>query len=219
MPEELREEWIKFISQLFEMEEISFQRCTKPNQAVGDPTLILFSDASETAIGACAYIRWQTQDGSFHSSLLVAKSRLSPAKKTTIPRLELNGALLAARLSSFIKRECCIDFHDTFFIIDSEIVRAQIQRESYGFNTFVGVRIGEIQSLTKRDDWYWVESAKNIADLISRGASPSELRMGSDWQRGPDFLKEDVKGWPITQQDYSASQLPDIIVDRWGAVF
>ena len=74
------------------------------------------------------------------------------------------------------------------------------------------MRIGEIQSLTKRDDWYWVESAKNIADLISRGASPSELRMGSDWQRGPDFLKEDVKGWPITQQDYSASQLPDVIV-------
>ena len=211
MPEELREEWIRFISQLFEMEEISFQRCTKPNQALGGPTLILFSDASETAIGACAYIRWQTQDGSFHSSLLVAKSRLSPAKKTTIPRLELNGALLAARLSSFIKRECDIEFNQTYFIIDSEIVRAQIQRESYGFNTFVGVRIGEIQSLTKRDDWYWVESAKNIADLISRGASPSELRMGSDWQRGPDFLKEDVKDWPITQQDYSASQLPDVI--------
>ena len=208
IPENLRSGWIRFFTLLFDMEEIEFRRSTKPTNTIGEPSLVIFSDASEDAFGACAYIRWQIENGSFQSNLVVAKSRLSPMRKTTIPRLELNGALLAARLSNFITKEITTSFCKKYFIVDSEIVRAQIQRESYGFNTFAGVRIGEIQSVTDKNDWYWVEGSKNIADIITRGKNPLELGVESEWQTGPSFLKKAVGEWPV-RQTYSGDELPD----------
>jgi len=213
IPQDLRDDWIKFFMQLFDMEKIVFRRSTKPSTAIGEPSLVLFSDASEEAFGACAYIRWKTQDGSFRSNLLAAKSRLSPMRKITIPRLELNGALLAARLSSFIMKESVIPFCNIYFIVDSEIVRAQIQKESYGFNTFAGVRIGEIQDLTEKKDWYWVGGAKNIADIISRGTEPSKMGPDSEWQRGPSFMEKNVNDWPV-KQTYSGTDLPDQVATQ-----
>jgi len=65
--------------------------------------------------------------------------------------------------------------------------------------------------LTKGDDWYWVESSKNIADIISRGASPSRLELGSEWQCGPEFLQDDEEEWPL-EQSFSGSTLPDQII-------
>ena len=211
VPDNERAEWAKFFSDLFKMEKITFARSTRPSNAIGQPILIMFSDASEDAFGACAYVRWEMSNGSFESTLLVAKSRLAPMKKITIPRLELNGALLAARLRDFVSRETNMSFSKTYCIIDSEIVRAMIQKESYGFNTFVGVRIGEIQATTEKDDWYWIESAKNIADIISRGSDPSDLDENSEWQKGPKFLKDREEDWPI-RNSYSGVELPEQII-------
>ena len=38
-----------------------------------------------------------------------------------------------------------------------------IQKESYRFNTYAAVRVGEIQEATAPSDWYWVDGQKNIA--------------------------------------------------------
>jgi hypothetical protein len=57
-----------------------------------------FCDASERAFGACVYIRSGNANGNLHSQLLCSKSRVSPVKQVSIPRLELCGAQLLARL-------------------------------------------------------------------------------------------------------------------------
>ena len=99
-----------------------------------------------------------------------------------------------------------------------EIVRAMIQKESYGFNTYAAVRVGEIQEGTSPNDWYWIEGRLNISDWITRGKSPRDLhekslglfakdssflcgsssrrnsRKKSLWQRGPDFFRGDLLG-------------------------
>lgn len=36
----------------------------------------------------------------------------------------------------------------------------------------------------------------NIADIITRGATPEDLRENSDWQNGPGFLRQPVEQWP-----------------------
>jgi hypothetical protein len=59
--------------------------------------------------------------------------------------------------------------------VDSTIVRAQIQRESYGFGTFVATRIAEIQNKTESSEWWWVPTDKNAADLTTRITSPHDL--------------------------------------------
>lgn len=206
-----RNEWTAFFCDMFQIEKIKFARSVKPENAVGNPVLVLFSDASTEAFGACAYVRWETEDGQFMCTLLAAKSKLAPAKRISIPRLELNAALLAARLKKFIVEESRLVFESVYFIVDSEIVRAMIQKESYGFNTFVGVRIGEIQDITDKHDWYWVESSQNIADIISRGAKAAEIGEGSAWQGGPDFLHYPVEHWPV-KQSFAGTSLPEAIV-------
>jgi len=211
VPDQDRNNWMGFFKSLFEMEKLQFTRSTKAPGAIGKPTLIVFSDASEDAIGACAYVRWETDRGDYVSRLLVAKSRLAPLRKTTIPRLELNAALMGTRLGDFIKTETRMQFAKTFYIVDSEIVRAQIQKESYGFNTFVGVRVGEIQSKTNREEWYWIEGSKNIADIITRGKPACDIGPYSEWQCGPAFLQEKEEIWPL-KQSFSGGSLPDVII-------
>ena len=214
IPAEERDEWIKFFAELFDMEKIRFARSTKPDGAKGDPILVIFSDASEQAFGACAYIRWELEEGGFETRLLLAKSRLAPLKKITTVRLELNAALLSARLREFIHKEISYKFQKTYLIVDSEIVRAMTQRDSYGFQTFVAVRVGEIQEMTKMDEWYWIEGGLNIADIVSRGTKPEGLV--GEWQSGPKFLAECQEEWPI-KQGTNDSVLPEQIVMQVAA--
>ena len=83
-----------------------------------------------------------------------------------------------------------------------------INKESYGFNTFVATRVGEIQNATDVSEWFWIKSNLNIADILTRGANPSELHAESDWQYGPDFLKLPLHEWPISN-DCSVTELPE----------
>lgn len=209
MPEFMRQEWIKFFIELFEMEKIEFRRCIKPKDAMGDPVLVMFSDGSDEAYGTCAYVRWNLTNGSFGSVLVAAKSRVNPVRKITIVRAELNGALLSKRLSSFIKKESRLNFRKEYFIVDSEIVRAMIQKESYGFNTYAAVRVGEIQEATAPSDWYWLDGQKNIADWTTRAKKPQDISENSSWQQGPEFLQLDESEWPI-KNTASAVELPEL---------
>ena len=63
------------------MKEMAFTRYIRPTEAVGDPTLAVFSDGSDDALGACCYVRWKLDNGGFHSSLMVSKNRITPCAK------------------------------------------------------------------------------------------------------------------------------------------
>ena len=73
-----------------------------------------------------------------------------------------------------------------------------IHRDSYGFNTFAGLRIGEIQKKSNPNEWLHIPSDQNIADILTRGASPCSLLQGSLWQCGPSWLVEDEDKWPVS---------------------
>ena len=149
IPEENRENYIAFFKDLQDMGQIRFMRCMKPSDAIGEPILIVFSDASQDAYAACAYVRWKLQNGQFESNLILSKNRLPPIKKISIDRIELCGAVLNKRLKTFIEKECRYRFQRIYHIVDSQIVHAMIQKNSYGFNTFAATRIGEIQEKNK----------------------------------------------------------------------
>ena len=151
---------------------------------------IVFSDASQDAYAACAYVRWKLQNGQFESNLILSKNRLATIKKISIDRIELCGAVLNKRLKTFIEKECRYRFQRIYHIVDSQIVHAMTQKTSYGINTFAATRIGEIQEGTSQTDWYWVESEHNIADCLTRGKKPSDIGLESIWQRGPEFRKQ-----------------------------
>ena len=210
LPNDLVTDWNTFFKELPKMELETFNGCIKPLNAIGDPILIIFSDGSENAYGACAYVRWKLSNGTFESRMVISKNRLSPLKKMSIDRIELCGAVLSKRLKVFLDKESRYNFAKYYHIVDSQIVCGMIQKDSYGFNTFAATRIGEIQEGTKREDWYWTESKNNIVDWITRGRKPQEIGQESIWQTGPNFLIQPENKWPIKQLTYKR-ELPERI--------
>ena len=82
-------------------------------------------------------------------------------------------------------------------IVDSEIVRSMIQKESYGFNTFAATRTGEIQRITNPSEWFWREGSENIADIMTRGVDAARLPADGAWQNGPSFMSKPLEEWPV----------------------
>ncbi|CAC5386337.1 unnamed protein product [Mytilus coruscus] len=212
MSAESRLEWMDFFKELLDIEQLKFHRCLKPDNAVGDPMLVIFSDGSKSAYGTCAYVRWGTAHGGFESRLVIAKNRIAPTKQMSVPRLELCGAVLAARIRQKLVEEMDYRFSRVIHIVDSMIVRAQIQRESYGFGTFVVTRVVGIQNKTELSDWWWVPSEFNAADLATRITSPNDMVKNSIWKTEPKFLNDPIDQWPLRQDcNLGNDELPDTI--------
>ena len=67
-----------------------------------------FSDASERAQGAVVYLRIEYADGSIDVKFLASKAKVGPVKAQSIPRLELLGACLLAKISCVTQSYCNI---------------------------------------------------------------------------------------------------------------
>nr|XP_054772116.1 uncharacterized protein LOC129280087 [Lytechinus pictus] len=154
-----------------ELNEAKLDRSLTPPRAIDNPILCVFSNASEAAFGCCAYLRWQIADVSFATRFVAARSRVAPLKKLTIPRLELQAALMAERLFTAIKEETTLKLLETIFMTDSLITLAWIHSQSRMYKSFVSSRVGEIQSASKPENWRYVPGNMNPADKISRGFS------------------------------------------------
>ena len=196
---EVCQEWITFFEELEGLNETSFPRCLTPKDAVGLPILCIFSDASREAFGTCAYLRWQTASGKFDIRFVAAKSRVAPLKELSIPRLELQAAVLAARLYKTLQAESRLQFEKAIFFTDSAITHAWIRSQARTFKPFVSVRVGEIQSNSDPSQWRHAPGEFNVADDVSRGVPVTEL--GGRWRHGPEFLYQAEEDWP---QDQSA---------------
>lgn len=209
IPVEDKERWLHWLSSLPCLEQVRINRCYKPvgMENIQNRQLHLFSDGSETGYGACAYLRLAGENGEVYCSLLAGKSRLAPMKKTTIPRLELSGAVCASRLCSMIKRELEVMVDQTVFWTDSTIVLGYLRNESRRFKTFVGNRVSEIQDLTDIKQWRHVDTRSNPADIASRGIDADDAGSLKKWVHGPDFLLLDESKWP--QRVYSPDDISE----------
>ena len=81
-----------------------YTACISPSEVTSIVFHVL-ADASLKAYGAAAYI----QQGNQPASFVMSKSRAAPLKPITLPKLELMAAVLAARLSNFMRKSLSID--------------------------------------------------------------------------------------------------------------
>jgi len=137
----------------------------------------------------------------------MSKNRLAPVKKMSIDQIELCGVVLNKGLKQLIEKESRYRSAKCYHIVDSEIVHAMVHKESYGFNTFAAICVGEIQSGTNTEDWYWIASQQNIADWLTRGKRPEEIDGNSPWQKGPDFLRLSEAEW-LLSRECNVQELP-----------
>ena len=198
-------EWVDWKQQMRHVGRLEFPRCIRNSATANGLQLHIFADASEVGYGAVAYVRVKANEG-YHSRLLLSKARVAPLKVVTIPRLELNAAVLAVRLSKVIDREMDEKFESIHFWVDSTIVLRYLQNTASRFATFVANRVQEILESTKVEQWRHVRSELNPADHTSRGLSVNDDKL-TLWMNGPQFLSEPEETWPTTYPE-SAEEEP-----------
>ncbi|GFW44824.1 integrase catalytic domain-containing protein [Trichonephila clavipes] len=188
LPFKEQKEWRRFIDSLKAVNNISIDRCIVIHRAESIE-LHAFSDASEKAYGSSIYLKSISALGEVKVCLVTSKSRVSPLKQISIPRLELCGAVLAAKLMKKVKEALNLQITAVHFWSDSTIVISWIHRESRELKTFVANRVSKIHQLSSRDQWHHIASEQNPADVLSRGLLPEELRDDSLWWHGPELLQ------------------------------
>ncbi|KAI3377778.1 hypothetical protein L3Q82_008922 [Scortum barcoo] len=166
----------------------------------------IFCDASEEAYGSVAYLSSTDRHGEVHLSFLLARSRVAPKRFHLMPRLELCAALSGAQLAQVLGRELTIEIHQIILWSDSTTVLTWLKSESCRFKVFVGTRVAEIQELTERHVWRYVDSVRNPADDVTRGKGLKELVEPNRWSQGPSFLLQGPDSWP---ENPSADHLSD----------
>ncbi|XP_043264286.1 uncharacterized protein LOC122404416, partial [Colletes gigas] len=199
--EPLRDEenigWLSWLRTLHVVNESRVPRClvtTVSGHLLAQ--LHVFCDASLEAYAAAAYIRIEGENPPSSTILIMAKSRVAPLKPLSVPRLELQAALLAARLANTITEELDIEFHRRFLWSDSATVLRWIKGEPRTRQVFVAHRLGEIGELTKSSDWRWVPSDQNVADIATRWNNGASCDSTS-WYFGPEFLRKSERYWPV----------------------
>ncbi|KAJ8909967.1 hypothetical protein NQ315_005974 [Exocentrus adspersus] len=206
IPDRLKDEWLRFYKELIYLRDINIPR----HVTSSDRTFVElhgFGDASEQAYGACVYLRTKLKNGHFISRLLCAKSRVAPLKKLSLPRLELSSAVLLARLTDKVKNAINIKIDQIFLWSDSTIALSWIRGSPSRWKTFVANRVGEIQRLTKIENWNHVSSRENPADLISRGTTILELKDNDFWWTGPKWLTQEHL--PIFELQSISDDIPE----------
>eukprot|EP00057_Strongylocentrotus_purpuratus_P004640 XP_003729152.1 PREDICTED: uncharacterized protein LOC100889568 [Strongylocentrotus purpuratus] len=199
LPEKEQTEWTKLFEEMTLLNNVKLRRCLTPQDARGKPVLCIFSDASESAYGTCAYLRWRTDDNKYEVRFVAAKSKVAPLKTLTMPRLELQAAVVAARLYKAISEEIRLEIEKVVFFVDSMIVFHWIKSPARSFKAFVSSRVGEIQSLTDPSQWKHIPGTMNAADDVSRGVTVDKL--AEVWKHGPSFLYTDESEWPVDEPE------------------
>ena len=188
----------KWFQELPSLSRLAIPRCLVGDQATDRQPVELhvFADASEKAYGTVVYCRSTSLTGEVSVRQVIAKSKVAPLDTVSIPRLELQAAVLAVRLGSTAAAALDIPLSSMTLWSDSMNVLWWIRGHSRSFKTFVANRVSEIRQRTNPDQWRHVPTQQNPADLASRGCSADELVQSHLWSQGPEFLHQEPSAWP-----------------------
>ena len=151
------------------MKDIKIPRFYGFNKHKGDTVeLHIFTDSSQLTYGISAHFRI-IQGNDIKISLIIGKSRLVPlnSKVFTIPKLELQVAVIASRIKCKKVDESQITVNDIYFWSHSQTVK-YIKNENQRFSAYSMHRVNEIKSNSNIADWYYVPGKMNIADQCTR---------------------------------------------------
>ncbi|UYV75610.1 hypothetical protein LAZ67_13000736, partial [Cordylochernes scorpioides] len=209
LPSNIQENFMKWYSELDTLADIKIPR------RVGHGirahwSIHIFCDASQSAYAAAAFLRCPENKG-VSVQLLMAKSRLGPLKKTTIPRMELLACMLGVRLGRYITESLNLAAEPVYYWTDSTTALSWIKTNRQ-WGTFVNNRVKEICNTSGPNKWFYVPGSLNPADLPSRGCSVLQLKR-TRWWEGPEWLKQPQDHWP-KQLFHSDRTLVNLEIDR-----
>ncbi|XP_064622588.1 uncharacterized protein LOC135484829 [Lineus longissimus] len=185
-----------WFAELPDLPKMKIPRCLTLEARVVEKKLHVFSDSSQEAYGAVIFCMQRYEGGAVSSRMVTSKSRVAPLQPVSIPRLELMGAVEGLHLVESASKALKLCSRDWTFWSDSLDTLHWIRGRGRAFKPFIANRVGEIQRATNPDQWRYVPTAENPADLLTRGLTVSQLSYNTLWWQGPAFLTEDPTMWP-----------------------
>jgi len=198
----VHKKWLAWVDMMETVAQVRIPRCYFGGQSSCTDRVLqihVFCDASEKAFAAVAYLRF-SDGGKVGCSLIMSRARVAPLRPLSIPRLELQAAVMGARMLDTIKKshggpEGLLE--RSVLWSDSRTVLQWIKGDPRRYKQFVAQRIGEIVETTEGDSWRWVPTHENVADEATRDSDRLNLSQNSRWVRGPEFLRKPECDWPI----------------------
>ncbi|XP_071151533.1 uncharacterized protein [Mytilus edulis] len=139
--------------------------------------LHVFSDASEKAIAAVAYLRTTDSSGEPNIGFILGKAKVAPTSGHTIPRLELSAAVLAVEITQTIVNNLDLHIDTVKFYTDSKVVLGYISNETRRFFIYVANRVEKIRKFSSPSQWNYVPTNRNPADSGTRSVPAHEIHL------------------------------------------
>jgi hypothetical protein len=194
--EPLFESWKIWLLNIRQTALMKIPRCYFNNYSDGlEIELHVFVDASLISYAAVAYFRYVFEHKTLNVAFVGSKARVAPTRNVTIPRLELMAALLGSRLSQSIQNEHTLNISRKYMWSDSKVVLGWIRSTTKKFKQFVAARKGEINELTSINEWRYVPTKLNVADIATKWRGNDEVTQDL-WFHGPEFLAKHQSMWP-----------------------
>ncbi len=185
---------------------------TIPRNAVDDPggtnNLIIFADASLSAYGAVAYCYTSDRSTFLMARAKLAKINPNKTNSDTIVELELKALFTAARLARFLNS--IFPFSGTQILSDSLINLKRLAKHPNKSEPALAIRLSNLKSIIDAT-YHHVSTDNNIADVLSRGCTVTELMANKDWLQGPNINISNKFTQPVVAQLFAtiADPLPD----------
>ena len=173
LPLEIQGKWDSILHGLTLFSSIRIPRCLIVRTMPKSTYLHGFCDASERAYATVLYLSSVYENEVVDVKLVCFKTRVSPTKPQSIPRLELLGAVILSRLVHTVT-PLLPPLSGVSLWTDSMTVLHWI-RNRKNWKQYVQHRVSEIKKLTNPDSWSHCPGIQNPADLPSRGLSATEL--------------------------------------------
>ncbi|MEL6606114.1 MAG: reverse transcriptase domain-containing protein [Cyanobacteria bacterium J06614_10] len=190
LPSDLASQWPTIAADLNQLHQFSLPRSVCQMDLPAH--LVVFSDSSERAYGAVAYV---VTNGD--SNLLMSRARVTPLKSRTLPQLELTAIQFGVQLAHYVRRTLTdITFNQVTVFNDNEAA-LQWVRNNHSTIPYVRNRVSNIRELSEDMKLLHVASNQNPADLLSRGVSITQFRKKHEtfWFKGPPWLTNEQE-WP-----------------------
>ena len=126
---------------MLELEKVHVPSCYHPADFgdVARAEIVAFSDASQDSIGIAVYLRQFNNSEKVSTALMFSQSKVAPLK-TSIPRLELCGAVLAVQAVNKLLKDIDMKI-DKITFTDSKEVLGYIWNESWRFYVYVANQV------------------------------------------------------------------------------
>lgn len=118
VPDDVHNRWCQWVAKFETCRAVRVPRWYGDGVARRPLHLHIFADSSQSAMAAVAY--WRIEgDTRWTIAFVIGKSRVAPPKLVSVPRLELQAAILAVRLNRHVRATHRLDIARTVFWTDS----------------------------------------------------------------------------------------------------